>query len=631
MENKVLEQNLKQIKHYDSDLVNEILMFNDEKSNIQLAQNYNGEYNLLYEDIPLHSVNGAIEEANSIVQDLIDENNSIKIIYGLGLGYLLDSASIKLKQSKIIVYEPNIDILKYTLSIAQLNALSEDNVFICSSKEKFKEHIFNFVNENTKISISFLNSYKSFMEDIKAILFDAQSIQGEIIGNKNTLINFGEIVFKTTIFNLARTIQNPNITQLKDIYKGKTALILCAGPSLEENIDIIKKNQDKFILFALNPTLKLLQKHQIDPDFVIAIESTYIAKQFEGVDTKKYHFILEPSVCCSASKLETKKTFNYISKNNFFNNWVRECLSVTDDIKPAGTVSHTAFSSAFLMGFEKIILIGQDLAYKDGSCYSKGCQWSNLECIYDKNEKKYKIIANDFEKFTEVLRAHQQTYEEAKKEAQNHIEHLNNNLCTIKSTDGKDIPSKTDYVIFIKCFENSAEKIKKENPNIELINASFGAQINGFKNIRLSEIVKNLKPIEKLNLQNYKANFNKENAIKKIDKLIKQLKEYQILFKDFISINEKILASNNDEYYDSIKKHNEILSNIIKMKDDEEAGFIVTIHLIQNEKIFNSNYFENKEITKSTLEKINQIYGKLDDEVNQYIIVLGNCKSFILK
>ena len=46
MENKVLAQNIEQIKHFNSNLANEILMFDLEKSNIALAQNENGEYNI---------------------------------------------------------------------------------------------------------------------------------------------------------------------------------------------------------------------------------------------------------------------------------------------------------------------------------------------------------------------------------------------------------------------------------------------------------------------------------------------------------------------------------------------------------------------------------------------------------
>ena len=77
MENKVLEQNIEQIKQYDSTLANEILMLNIQKSNLQLAQNENGEYNLLLDEIPLHSIESAINEANKIASSFEDEINSL--------------------------------------------------------------------------------------------------------------------------------------------------------------------------------------------------------------------------------------------------------------------------------------------------------------------------------------------------------------------------------------------------------------------------------------------------------------------------------------------------------------------------------------------------------------------------
>ena len=42
----------------------------------------------------------------------------------------------------------------------------------------------------------------------------------------------------TVVINLKFILSNPNITDIRDIYKGKAALILCAGPSLKENIEI---------------------------------------------------------------------------------------------------------------------------------------------------------------------------------------------------------------------------------------------------------------------------------------------------------------------------------------------------------------------------------------------------------
>ena len=76
MENKVLQDNIARIAQYNKKFANEILMFENEKSNVELAQNENGEYNLLFNSTPLHSTIGAIAEANQISANFEDSGNT---------------------------------------------------------------------------------------------------------------------------------------------------------------------------------------------------------------------------------------------------------------------------------------------------------------------------------------------------------------------------------------------------------------------------------------------------------------------------------------------------------------------------------------------------------------------------
>ena len=82
MENKVLQANIEQIKQYNSNFANEILMFKNEKANIELAQNENGEYNLIFNSTILHSTQDASMEAKQIAQNIQnkDNQNAIRII-----------------------------------------------------------------------------------------------------------------------------------------------------------------------------------------------------------------------------------------------------------------------------------------------------------------------------------------------------------------------------------------------------------------------------------------------------------------------------------------------------------------------------------------------------------------------
>lgn len=640
MENKVLSANIEQIKQYDIELANEILMFDIEKANIQLAQNENGQYNLVFNSIALHSTLDVLEEAKNIVKNIENKQNqnSIRILYGLGLGYLADEFCSSL-EGNIVIYEPNIEIIKYVLSVAKIDALFNKNVVLCSKKDVFINHIQNFANDKTEISISFLTSYKNlFFDDIKEILELAQKAQGEFIANKNTLIKKTPKAFCHTLYNLKNIFSNPNISSLKDIYKGKTALILCAGPTLKENIEIIKNNQDKFVTFALNPTLKLLAKHNIKPDFIVNVENSDTSNQFANTDTKEHYLILEGCSNHNVSKLPSRKTFNYLSNDNFFNNWVRDCLKIEDNLESRGTVSYTALMSAYIMGFEKIILVGQDLAYKDGFCYSKECQFGHLECIFDENEQKYKIIVQDFESFTKALVGEKIDPKKAQKIAQKRLNFLNNNLTTVKSQDGKLIPTQTGYALFIKHFEEVAKKLKSENSKIQLFNASSGgAQIDGWENIALEQLISSLESVEKISLDNYSADIDVEYVVKKINELEKKLEEYLIYTKDFVETNEKLLKelTNKNIFTQNAQKlaqkHASILSNIAKLKQTEDINTLVAVHLLMLEKHFKNNYFSDIELTKKALFDFIKLYKMIDIGLNRCLKALSDCKAVISK
>ena len=104
-------------------------------------------------------------------------------------------------------------------------------------------------------------------------------------------------------------------------------------------------------------------------------------------------------------------------------------MKLNDCLETKGTVSYTALMSAFIMGFEKIIITGQDLAYKDGLCYSRDCHFGELDCVFDEKEKQYKIIAKDFEKFSKAFKTAKTTPEKEIRLANKYLETLNEIDC----------------------------------------------------------------------------------------------------------------------------------------------------------------------------------------------------------
>ena len=437
---------------------------------------------------------------------------------------------------------------------------------------------------------------------------------------------------KNTFYNLKKLISTPNITQLKDIYKGKTALCLSAGPSLRENIEIIKNNQDKFVIFAVNPTIKLLSANGIKPDFIVNIETTNTSIQFQTINPEEYYFIMEAFTGKEVYSLKTKKTFSYVSDTNFANPWLNNCLDNKENLKTLGTVSYTALMSAYLMGFKKIILCGQDLAYQDGRCYAQGSQYEELECVFDETKNKYVIRAKDFDKYAQSFKSDNYSDEFYKNCANKVINFLNNSLYTVISQDGRKIPTQTGYAIFIDWFKQAAIEMKKERPEIELINSSVGgAQIDGFENLPLKDLVDDLPVVEKLNLDNYTPNFNKEKIKLKIELLVKKLTLYKNVVCEHIEICEKLLKEITikkvftSNILKMIQKQDNLIAELASSKKDVDLRYIIFFSLCKYSDVLKDDCFINIEEAQKTINSVIKISKEANDIYEIILKTLADC------
>ncbi len=638
MENKVLEKNIDRIKQYDSKLADTILTTNIEKSNLSLGQTELGEYNIFIDNIPVHSQQGALEEAKNVTAPIKDKENpnAVRVIYGLGLGYLVDKMSEEIK-GKIIVYEPNLDLIKLVLSLAQIDALYKENVYLCHDKKILREIVSKYSDSKTILTITTLPFYKNlFNDDIVEIIRVAQKAKGEKNASENTYHLTAPTAIRNTFQNLEYIFRYPNIFDFKDIYKGKTALCLSAGPSLRKNIEAIRDNRDKFIIFAVNPTIKLLKEYNIMPDFVVSIESRDVTHQIKQLESENYYLITEGFSSVQTYRLNNLKTINYISNDNYINYWLRDCLGIKENLKSQGTVSYTALMSAYIMGFDKIILCGQDLAYQDGKCYAKGSQFEELECIYDEENKKYVIKANNFDKYVQSFVSESRAMEYAIHAANYNIEFLNNNLYTVKGQDGKDIPTQTGYALFIDWFSDAADEMKNQKPEIKLINSSTGgAQINGFENIPLEEAIKDETPVKQLDLTGYNPNFDKEHALKNVNTMHDNLLNFKNMLKELDEISNKLIKelkikkTVTQNILKLGEKHKECLFRILKEKNNLILREVILIFLKDFADVIEDTNCPDVKTYMATLEEIKRINDSLIERIEVFLYGLADSKPFI--
>lgn len=627
--NPILDKNLEAIARYNPQLSEKILKFDKLLSQVELTETKLKEPNLTYNFIPLHSNDGAEKEIENVLDKVPNTKRSRHIVMGLGLGYLFKECCEKSK-GMVFLYESNIEILRVTLELVDFSKeLSQKNVFVASDEKFLIELIYTNVNYNLSYSILTLNTYKyllyarDFSKIVEKINWTFATIKMNYTTCKNDEFPLVEAVFN----NMPYLMQSTPLGEISDYYKDKTALIISAGPTLDNNIEIIKMNRDKVVIFCVGQAFKTLLHNDIRPDFINVLEAGNFSGQLEGCDLSNMNIILEPFTNHGFYQYKVKKRFLFISKirnaNKFFSK-----ITDTDISKywAKGTVSHQAMESAKILGCKKIILVGQDLAFIDNKCYASNSAYGSLN--YKFNEKTGKT---EFEKSNNNISGNDEIVESKVKIYGQHLSY-------VKGITGEKIPTLAGYVAFIEVFTSFAE----ENKDLELINTSMiGAQIDGFENMPLEQALSNTEIInDRFDKKDFKFDIPKvlvkleeeKNTLKSLLQPLnitkRYIKEYEKEMKFRDEITQKAIKSIKAllaVYEEQIINQN-LLYKASLFNEDIELMYL--IDLIDSSKEFDNEtiiklynllklFFENLENKlKKVIEKIDKTKGELSESIN---------------
>ena len=586
----------------------------------------------------IHNTESPLGEAKSIFDTTEDTGvSSIVIVYGLGLGYVFQYFAQNSKGT-VILYEPNLDILRTSFQLVDFSAeLKKDNVHVTVDKAELDDIVRVKFNLNSYPQMVCIPSYKQiFKEQIDADIEAFRLLIGGISLDYNYTANRYFNVTCSILYNLPYLVKEPPLCAIKDVYKGKTAVVCSAGPTLAENIETIKKYRDNIVLLAVGPAFKSLQSAGIDVDFLCAIEARNSSGQIAGLDLSKANVILEPYTYRDFHKMslgKAKNVFSHISNNLPPNRlWTELSGYSNEEYICKGTVSYCALNSARILGCSKIVLVGQDLAFMDGYVYSKDSVYNDLRVRFDEETGKYEVYAVDIDRYSKIIS--QNSDESVRLErAQERIDAYNSKLTTIKGIQGELLPTEVVYTTFVM----NIGKYTQEHPGPEYINTSMrGALIEGFKNMTLEEALKDSEKVEhfekfdfelcdmgkikeKLELWMEKLNFAKNRIAENQRILVKFRTDYlrhKTLTKDMLLylkrmmsnyINLSVDFAQEFELYDFLSKQKQIeFENFLKEAVNIDLGAALAMAELQ------------KEYLDYVTEKIPQAEGRIN-RMLQYI------------
>ncbi|RNB53849.1 DUF115 domain-containing protein [Brevibacillus gelatini] len=350
----------------------------------------------------IHSKYDPVAEAERFVSSFQEvEPNQHVLFYGVGLGYHIEEFLKRNPEVSFSIYEPNISIFRKFLACFDLNKWQPNKKLLHVMTENGSEDLrvnlrkfTHFLDKEVKTVI--LSSYdriyreqtQKFVEEFRESIYENKEIIAtRLIFSKREAVNG----FK----NLPYMLKSPNILHgHKGIFKNKPAIIVAAGPSLNDEYENLKKIKKEGLayIFSVGSAVNSLISNGIYPDAAFSYDGSVMnAKVFEKIVEENITDI--PLIFGSTIGYETVENYpgkliSFFVKNDSIVDFLikpknDEQVLVTERLT---TISSIAMSVLHQIGCSPIILVGQNLGYRGDEYYANGISYIDTKTTQEQKE-----------------------------------------------------------------------------------------------------------------------------------------------------------------------------------------------------------------------------------------------------
>lgn len=354
--------------------------------------------------ILLHSKYNPAAEASKIIS-VANHKTGLYIVFGFGLGYHLDEL-IKAANpnARIAVIEPNRSCFETALRHRPLNKILSDKrvYWFFGDDPGLFTHFFERVYDPLKAGRPEL-VVPPVMNRVYGDFFSkATNIIKETVSRKMVTVNTifaldsGPVV--NTLKNAVKTVEYPGCASLFGRFKGKPAIIVSAGPSLDKNIRELAHAKGKAVIISVGTALKAMLKAGIVPDFVLSIDpkKENYDLHFKGVDTGDAALVANLQTYPDIVDSFPGDVFLALYNTPVTSLMAGELAGVGQTFS-GGSVANDCLSFSYFLGADPLVMIGQDLSYTgDGKSHAAGTWYENKKINFkDLGINITEVKAND--------------------------------------------------------------------------------------------------------------------------------------------------------------------------------------------------------------------------------------------
>ena len=403
-----------------------------------------------------HSPKNAAREAADWVKSLDLKDCKVLCVWGVGLGYGYLALKNWLQEEpsrQVVFLEDTLGVLERFFHTQCAKDLLNDpqvHLYYIENSNEGGQVLQNIAwgTFPDKVSISALPAYAQarheLFEEIKnRLIYEVTEIHAVL----DEYLVYGAPFFRNYWRNLFLLPGSYKGNKLQSRCKDIPAIIVAAGPSLGQHLELIKSLGDKALIFAGGSAVNALSDAGILPHFGVGIDPnpTQYRRLRQSVAFEVPFFYRGRMLHEALQQITGPRLYLKGGDGYNISDWFEEKLHIPGTILGGGhSVANFSIEIAKMLGCNPIILVGFDLSYGEGlKTYAKGVEVGERELDTTK-------------------------------------------AILWQGVDGKTVHTEWKWIVEA----NWIQDFKEKHPRLSLINSSCGIEIEGISHVRLQEVEK---------------------------------------------------------------------------------------------------------------------------------------------
>ncbi|MBE7898981.1 motility associated factor glycosyltransferase family protein [Paenibacillus polymyxa] len=298
-------------------------------------------------------------------------------VYGFGQGLGIADILEMYPDRLLFVYEPDeYQFLNSISSYDMRSILEHPNLYWLAIGDSQLNSLFYMASVHMQRELAFvaLRHYlEAEMDGLRDVKERLEEYNHTYESNQRTHHLFRQDWIRNSMYQMAGMLSSPSIDDLKFSFPGSTAFIIASGPSLQQDIEWVKRVQPHALVIAAGSSIQALVKQGIQPHLAVTLDGGIINdKVFSQPETLEAPLLYGSTSYFGITDRKQKDTVHFVLSNDSISQYYLGIDRAQIAITATPTVVGSAIQAAVWLGARRVVLMGQDLSFPGNKFYADG-------------------------------------------------------------------------------------------------------------------------------------------------------------------------------------------------------------------------------------------------------------------